>query len=291
MLATSNIKKCYPMMKTTTCWLLGALIAIGAVLSCAKETEPEGSPKSNSHHFDNGIRLAYTVTTHKYVRPADPEALNQMARSEQSVMIPEITQAEVSFEMDTSGNFFGVIQMQPPEELYPANTIGRRVLPDELKVARTVFNNSGITYYNAAGETIEASPFCSQIAGYYQLLASNVQERLTVSPDHFALLMAGWREAGFQIEDVGERMHVVEVARSGGGKTQLAIDNQLQAIVGSAHFDAAGNLLTASSLSVEGSIAEPTRLSHRFMTPARAPLSDVPIEILYDSIIENITML
>jgi hypothetical protein len=291
MLATSNIKKRCTMMKTNPSWLLGALILIGAVLSCAKETETEGAPKSNGYQFDNGIRLSYTVTTHKYVRPADPEAQSQMARSEQAVMLPEITQAEVSFEMDTLGNFSGVIQLLPQEAMYPANTIGRRVLPDELKVARTVFSNSSITYYNAAGATIQASPFCSQIAGYYQLLASNVHEHLTVSPDHFELLMAGWREAGFQVEDVGERLHVVNVPRGGGGKTRLAIDNQLQAIVGSAHFDASGNLLTASSLSVEGSIAEPTRLSHRFMTPAIAPLSGVPIEMVYDSTIENIAML
>lgn len=269
-------------------WNLCALAFFIAIimLSCVKEKQIDDHDTGIDQSA--GIQLKFTTETMKFIKVIGDEAA--LEDSERAVLIPERGSSTTTFSMDTSGNIYGEVIFLSNEIDYPDNTIGRILTPEYLKVAKFSFDNNTVNYYDDQEALIESAPSCAELVSYYQLLANEIYSHINFTAEEFSWFISGWEDAGYTVDDYGDNLHVVNIPLSNGGLHKMVIDNELQAVVGSSFFDASGSMLTSSSISIDGTVSNPNRIVHQFTTNTKMPLSQVDVELVYQSTMENIVI-
>lgn len=274
------------------------LMLAGAALmlyACAKDNLADGPPDSDGQNtflssLDSGIRLSFDVASQKRVRALNPAQDSELAPAEQVLMAPEVTVAKVDFEMDTLGNFAGQVQVLPHDAGYPEGMIGKRAVPKAYQLGRMEFSNGQVAYYNTVGELIQADGFCEKIAQHFQTLATDLGSHATLEPDAFAAVMQGWGDAGYEVESISGGHQVINIPLPDGRRSQMLIDTEKQAVVGNAHYDSSGELLSSSVTLFKGPASAPEEVLYRFLAPAKGPLSGTDLAIVYQSHLTNISI-
>lgn len=272
-------------------WMLAGILILG-MSSCKKDNNKSGI----GEHFsldvpEAGVALSFDIVIQKRVRPLDPDQEGQLSLSERSLMVPEITVASAEFVIDTSGNFAGRLLVQPYDEGYPEGTIGRRNIPAHLQLGRMEFNNQNVEYFNVQGDPIVADYFCAAIAQQFQSLSTDLGDQTILSPEHFSLMMQGWQDAGYQVEDAGTDHQIIHIPLTDGKTTQMLIHKERQIVVGNAVYDASGELLSSRMTYYKGIPgADPEEIIHRFLVPAMGPISETELAIVYQSHLSNISI-
>ncbi|TVR87632.1 MAG: hypothetical protein EA411_07135 [Saprospirales bacterium] len=257
--------------------------------SCSKDIDESPDGIISLLPTNNGVSLSYNVKTIKYTRLVNPQDSSILTNSEKTLLVPEIRKANVVFEMDTLGNFAGEIIMLPTEPIYPKNVIGRRVTPENLKVARKEFSSSGINYYNSQDNIISAEPFCQRLANYYVHLSNNLSEEVLLSPQDFDLVMDAWKDAGFHVVDNGPDYSSIKFDLQGGNYSYVLIDRNQQSIVGTAHYKNDGSLISKSTSYIQPETEQnPKKINSFYVTPFKTPFSEVEMEIVIQSELNNI---
>ncbi len=238
---------------------------------------------------NGGVFLTYSIKTTKFTRLINHQDSSLLTLSERTLLLPEIKEAYIEFELDTFGNFAGEIDMLHTAALYPKNVIGRRVTPEHLKVARMEFSQTGITYFNGQDDIIQADPFCQNLANYYEQLSNHLSQEVLLSPEDFDLVMEAWEDAGFQIVDNGEDYSSIKFDLPNGNYSYVLLDRNLQSIVGTAHYMSNGNLISKSVSYIQPETEHSSKkINSLYATPFKTPFSEVEMEIVIQSEITNL---
>jgi len=271
-------------------WIVAGGLLLG-ILSCNKDKNTSGI----GEHFalevpGPGVAFSFDVLIQKRVRPLNSEQEGQMTASERSLMVPELTLASAEFAIDTHGNFAGRLLVHPHDEGYPKGIIGRMHVPAHLQLGRMEFNNQNVQYFNVQGDPIVADHFCEAIAQQFQSLSSDLSDQILLSPEHFTLLMQGWQQAGYQVEDAGSSHQIIRIPLPDGATTQMLINKEWQTVVGNAYYDASGALQSSRMTYYKGVPGNtPEEIIHRFAVSAKGPLSNTDLVIEYQSQLQNIS--
>ena len=235
--------------------------------------------------------MSYTITSKTFTRLVNAQDSNFLTLSEQTLLMPQINKSRVEFEIDTFGNFAGLIDKLPVNDVYPPNVIGRTARPKHLKVVKKEFSPAGITYYNAKDEVIQASFFSQYLADYYVNLGKKLTERVLLAHEEFDLVMEAWEDAGFKVIDHEEGYSSIKVELFGGDYSYILIDRNLQSIIGTAHYRSDGSLISKSVSYIQegsGTAQSPQQINSQFITPFTTPFSEVEMEIVIQSKITDI---
>jgi len=255
-------------------------------LSCRRDC-PEENP-FNFLDAHRGMTMTYDVRTTRSLRPINPDHEAQLTQSEKSLMVPEVTDMKVHFELDTAGNYFYRIDIKPSPVHYPADMIGRNYVTTMEKVGRIEFRNSGAQFFDKSGQVMnDFAPEPADVQ-FYKEMAEQLAERVLLPQDQFELFMQAWEEAGYEVKNNGGNTYSIKFDLSGGRTTYVYVDKVKQNIIGTANYEADGSLVNRTHNITTGDPINPESIVTIFTTPFKAPLSETDMEIMVSQKATNI---
>ncbi len=258
------------------------------ISSCKKDRNEVSEDKFSLIDSENGVALLYDIKSSQFTRLSNPQDSNLLTMSEKTLLLPEISESIVQFELGADGEFAGEIEMIPRTSVYPTNVIGRKVTPEEFAVAKMSFTNTSVAYYNKNNELFQADGFCQRLSNYYIQLSNQLTEKVFISPEAFDMIMAAWADAGYEVTENGDYSSI-KFDLPNGNYTYVLVDIEKQSIVGTSHYKNDGSLISKSvSYLQDDATNNSSRINSLYVTPFKAPFSEVDMEIVIQSEISNI---
>ncbi len=248
-------------------------------------------PEENPFTFldaHRGMIMTYDLRSTRSLRPVNPDREAQLTQSEKSLMVPEVNDMKVHFELDTAGNYFYRIDILPSPVNYPQGMIGRNYVTTMENVGRIEFRNSGAQFFDKNGQVMnDFSPNSDDVL-FYKEMATQLSERVILPQDQFELFMDAWEDAGYEVKNNGGNTYSIQFDLSGGRTTYVYVDKVKQNIIGTANYEADGSLVNRTHNITTGDPINPESIVSIFATPFKAPLSDTDMEIVVSNKATNI---
>lgn len=235
-----------------------------------------------------GMVMSYDLRTTRSLRPVNPDYEAQLTQSERSLMVPEVNDMKVHFELDTAGNYFYRIDIKPSPVTYPTDMIGRNYVTTMEKVGRIEFRNSGAQFFDKNGAVMNDFYPNPDDVLFYKEMATQLSERVILPQDQFELFMQAWEEAGYEVKNNGGNTYSIQFDLSGGRTTYVYVDKVKQNIIGTANYEADGSLVNRTYSITTVDPINPESIVSIFTTPFKAPLSDTDMEIMVTNKATNI---
>lgn len=248
------------------------------IAGCSKD-EKGGGPSSGDPIENNALRLSFDIITATYLTAANPDEAESLTVAEQQLRVPRMEGWQVDYRILEDGVIHAdlVAKAFPGMPEFPANMVGREILPEAMQVTRIEVRNGQYSFFNADGELLGTGAQDLNSLAYLQQLVQDLPQSQRVSEEHFALVLQAYAEAGFDVRDVPSNPRFAELRQSfaDGGSTILYIDKDLQVIDSRVNSDAAGVVETITDYTYveDGDLVRP--IAYRFMSFYDSPFTEL----------------
>ncbi len=275
-------------MKSKISFFSGVLMLL-LMSSCQKDNKDDfDSPFAMSRIGNDGLKMEYDFRTTRFVRPLNPSDNELLTKAEKSLLVPEVTDMKVFFEIDTEGNYFCNIDILPSQVNYPADMIGRAYVTTNEGIGRIEFTNAGAKYFDKSGQLLNSfTPESSDVI-YYKNMAQQLAEKVILPQQQFVSLMQAWEEAGYEVKQYGENKYSIKFDLSGGRVTYVYVDKVNQSIIGTSNHESDGSVVNRTHNITSGDPSNPESITTIFATPFKGPLSDIDMQIVISAKATNI---
>lgn len=222
---------------------------IAFLLSClfyygCDENEIYGEGRSVELEDDTKVQLSYDILMTRGFVLQDLEDYGRLTNPEKTMLVPEISNANVHTLIDTEGNIKTTVDFKSHEYDIPKEAIGVYNSPEGLELSKIEISNENVTYYNLIGDVVGYGENIEEY-DYLKNVIDEVSNVDHIKQEYFDAIMSAFKEQGYTVNDYGH-LHGIEFVEGSGGKTEILIDKEFQAEVGYATFNNEGQIENTS---------------------------------------------
>ena len=270
--------------------------------SCNKGVDSPAGNEQNEHSFssltvndETALAISYEMETSTFLTPLHPDDRDLLTDAEKALSIPKPIGYKVVQMVKSNGLIDADVIVSEFDEMpkFPPNMIGHQVYPESFKANRIEIRDGVKTFYNSNGEVITTDSHSDEDVTFYLKAIENIGEDFILSNENMALLIEGYRNAGFDTRE-SDQFPDIEILRAefdDGTSSEVLLDKRLQLIRGQINYDSDNKVTTSSILAYqENANGQKELIGHRFATHYTSPFTGVEMVINKISKIRNFTI-